>query len=194
MFVPSGSRSIAPQVVFRRLKCMGLFFALGAIGIAASVTLIGRDLPVSEPARLLTAFGFVAAAVVIVATVFSAGLLLWGGFIGQYVANLDSKAEVLEMSGLEEVPAYAVALEATKATGVIMQTVTANVAAVAYVIEQVAAESLSGEVGDLRKELLAMEVTFKRIEDKMSVDEQQRANAYLQRLLQQYDAAATRRE
>ncbi len=205
--------AITPQVVFRRLRLMGLFFVLGAIGIAGTAMLIGLDVPVSEPARLLTAFGFVAAAIVIVATVFSAGLLLWGGFISQYVANLDSKAEMVEMPELAGVPAYAVALQATKATEVIMQTVAANVAYVANIFEQVAPESVRGEVGDLRKERLAMEVTFKRIEEAMSVEDQQRVYAYMQvmepardalrlfkpltkeemqRLLEQYDAVTNR--
>jgi hypothetical protein len=90
---------IAPQVVFRRLGYMSAFFMLGVVGIVAALVLIGRDVSTSEPARLLTAFGFISAVVVVIASLFSAGLLLWGGFISQYVANLELQSEMAEILG-----------------------------------------------------------------------------------------------
>jgi hypothetical protein len=135
---------IAPQVVFRRLSRMGAFFLLGAIGIVAALALVGRDVSMSEPARLLTVFGLIAAAVVVMATLVSAGLLLWGGFISQYVANLESKSEMAEMFDRRES-----AVSAERA---------------------LAAESVT--IADIVETVTVVEGSFQRLEEMISEAEQ----------------------
>lgn len=93
---------ISPDVVFRRLKVIGSIMGLSLVGIIAAVLLLAFDVPVSEPARLLTALGFAAAAIVLFSSLVSAGVLLWGGFVSQYVHALDARGEVAESFGEAE--------------------------------------------------------------------------------------------
>lgn len=89
-------RAIAPALVFRRLKIIGTILGMSLLGEIATILLLGLGVSLSAPARMLTAVGLVASVVVMLGALASAGLLLWGGFISQYVAALDARAQVVE--------------------------------------------------------------------------------------------------
>lgn len=192
-----------PQVVFRRLKVMGVFLGLGVIGVAVTLTLIGLEVPANEPERLLTAFGFAAAVVVIIAALFSAGLLLWGGFISQYVQSMDSKAEVAEthemaadVAAAEDVAlaeivenvgrepmeheSIATVEAAVKANDAIVRTVTCDTAAVVEALEQAIGDAQPKEVRELRRQWELLTERMKQMERSLSPAAQRRLFANLQ--------------
>jgi hypothetical protein len=176
---------IAPRVVFRRMKIMGAFLALGIVGVGVALWVIGSDVATSEPARLLAAFGFVVAVLVLVATVFSMGLLLWGAFIGQYVANLDRKAadaEVLDLDFEMASPAPA------ETNDVVIQAVTEDMKAVAEAIELAVDQSMMGTARDIRNELAAIQRRLKEMEQSLSPAGHQRMTQALRALsIRAYD-------
>jgi hypothetical protein len=86
-------RPVSPDLVFRRLKFIGAIIGLSVVGLASTLVLLGFDVPASEPAKQLTVFGFIAAAVALFSSLLSASLLLWGGFVSQYVSALDARAD-----------------------------------------------------------------------------------------------------
>lgn len=89
-------KPVSPDVVFRRLKFIGAVLGVSVIGLAVALILLGFDVPTSEPARLLTVFGVVAATVALFSALLSASILLWGGFVSQYISALDARANAVE--------------------------------------------------------------------------------------------------
>lgn len=156
---------IAPRVVLDRLKIMAAFLALGLLGTAVALWMIGSGTATGEPARLLAAFGLVVALLIVMATLFSAALLLWGGFIGQYVANLDRKATDAEILDLdcEMTPSAD-----TEVNDVVILAVTEDIKAVAEAIEQAVDQSMAGTARGVRNELAAIQLRLQEMEQSLS--------------------------
>lgn len=187
-------RRVTPQEVFRRLKVMGGFLVLGTLGATAALMLIGLGVPASEPARLLTAFGFIAAIAVCFATFFSASLLLWGAFLSQYVATLDATSELMDAREENETvvlaeaaaPAAVAPADANATAEVAVQE---NNAVVEGFAEEAAAlvEAITLAMGDrqpavlqdMHKELDLMRARIKELQQGMSPIDQVRMYSVL---------------
>jgi hypothetical protein len=75
-------------LVFRRLKFIGAIIGLSVIGLATALALLSFGVTTTEPATLLTVFGFLAATITLFSALLSASILLLGGFVSRYISAL----------------------------------------------------------------------------------------------------------
>jgi len=147
---------IAPAVVARRLKIIAVIFSFALSGLIAILALVKFDFFVSDSAKLLSAFAGIGAFILTLASAFTAVLLLWGGYVTQYVAALDSKAQLMEAYDIDtndvadpSVPA----VTPVEASGALVKLVTEDAVAIVTALEGTVSNDHLAEVRILKREV-----------------------------------------
>lgn len=158
---------VPPGVVARRLKIIALVFAAALLGLAATLLLIRFEAFTTEPARLLAAFAGFATFILMIAAIFSAGLVLWGGYVTQYVAALDAKAQLLEACDIDidnVSDPLAAPVTAAQASNVLVEMVTGDAVAIVKALEESVtldrlseARSLSSDLASFTRRIDSLE-------------------------------------
>lgn len=164
-------KPISPDLVLRRLKIIGTILGLSGVAVAVTLMLIGLDVPASEPARLLTAFGLVAAIIAMFSALMSACILLWGGFVSQYVSALDAKADAA--GSFDESVAQVAQAQPARTNEELVQTITDGVVIVAAALAEKLEASRATEGRKIAAELRATVERMKELEHTLNPAEQE---------------------
>jgi len=166
-------RAISPELLFRRLKFMGAVFGISLLVAIATAFLIAFATSMGESTRLLAAFGLVAAFVLMLGALISTGLLLWGGFVSQYVSALDAKEQLAE--AFTQADEVAARVTPTKANEEMVQVLSEDAFAITTALALVVDERRAAEVREWLAEFKGLTVRMVQIERSLTATEQQRA-------------------
>ncbi len=144
---------------------VGCIAAIALIGALASLALLGFGVSQSEPAKLLTVLGLIASSVVLCAAAVTTGLLLWGGFVSQYVAALDAKAQVVEVFECDE---ELLALEPAQANGEMLRIVSEDMLSIVEAVENSVDRDQAESAQHLVNNILEFRRRLSELEDAMS--------------------------
>ena len=95
---------VKPQTIKGRFIAIGVALLVGVVSAAITLVIIARQMPETEPARLLVSFVLLGSLALTLAALAALFVVVWSAYVYQYVQSIQAKSEVEEtVEHMEEI-------------------------------------------------------------------------------------------